>query len=103
MDSDLRSPPTWPSASSRLSSAKAPARRRSALPAPMARRPKALRRSVRRRHGFRSEITTDVAERFIQTVEREGTGEKKISITRADGPPPESAAPQREKKAWIQI
>jgi ATP-dependent RNA helicase DeaD len=47
------------------------------------------------------EITAAVAERFIQTVEREGTGEKKISITRADGPPPESAAPQREKKAWI--
>ncbi|PJI43215.1 DEAD/DEAH box helicase [Ferrovibrio sp.] len=47
------------------------------------------------------EITVDVAERFIQTVEREGTGEKKITITRADGPPPESAAPQREKKAWI--
>jgi ATP-dependent RNA helicase DeaD len=47
------------------------------------------------------EITAAVADRFIQTVEREGTGEKKISITRADGPPPESAAPQREKKAWI--
>jgi ATP-dependent RNA helicase DeaD len=47
------------------------------------------------------EITTAVADRFIQTVEREGTGEKNISITRADGPPPESAAPQREKKAWI--
>ena len=47
------------------------------------------------------EIAANVAERFIQTIEREGTGEKKITITRADGPPPESAAPQREKKAWI--
>ncbi|MCW0233267.1 MAG: DEAD/DEAH box helicase [Ferrovibrio sp.] len=47
------------------------------------------------------EITAAVAERFIQTIEREGTGEKQITITRADGPPPETAAPPREKKAWI--
>jgi ATP-dependent RNA helicase DeaD len=47
------------------------------------------------------EVAGPVAERFIQTVEREGTGEKKISISRADGPPPETAAPQRERKAWI--
>lgn len=47
------------------------------------------------------EITAAVAERFIQTIEREGTGEKQITITRADGPPPETAAPSREKKAWI--
>lgn len=47
------------------------------------------------------EIAASVAERFLQTIEREGTGEKKIAITRAEGPPPESAAPQREKKAWI--
>ena len=47
------------------------------------------------------EITAAVAERFIQTIEREGTGEKQITISRADGPPPETATPPREKKAWI--
>ncbi|MEK9970624.1 MAG: C-terminal helicase domain-containing protein, partial [Ferrovibrio sp.] len=49
----------------------------------------------------RFEVTAEVAERFIQTVEREGTGEKKITITRAAGAPPETASPPREKKAWI--
>ncbi|WP_341894579.1 DEAD/DEAH box helicase [Ferrovibrio terrae] len=47
------------------------------------------------------EIAAGVAERFMQTIEREGTGEKQITITRVDGPPPETAAPPREKKAWI--
>jgi ATP-dependent RNA helicase DeaD len=47
------------------------------------------------------EIAAGIAERFMQTIEREGTGEKQITITRVDGPPPESAAPPREKKTWI--
>lgn len=47
------------------------------------------------------EVTTAAAERFIQTVEREGTGEKQISITRADGPPPDTAVPPRAKRAWV--
>jgi ATP-dependent RNA helicase DeaD len=51
------------------------------------------------------EITAAVAQRFAETVAREGTGEKQITITRLDGPPAAAEAGETktafgEKKDW---